>query len=309
MKSYHIPVLLKASVDGLNIKPDGTYADVTFGGGGHSREILNRLRDGRLIAFDHDLNAEQNAPDDPRFLFLRQNFIYLKNNLKYLGITEIDGLIADLGVSSYQFDTAERGFSFRLKGPLDMRMNKDAELSAADLIRKYPEEKLLSVFKEFGEIRNSGKLCDSIIKYRKRTEITLIEVFMDAISPCIPVRNKNKYLAKVFQALRIEVNKELEGLKKLLVQCEEVIREGGRMVILTYHSLEDRLVKNFIRYGNFKPVVETDFFGNKLSPFEAVNRKVIVPDLEEVKHNPRARSAKLRIAKRCIRTDHNGKQD
>lgn len=298
MNGYHIPVLLKESVDGLNIDPGGIYVDVTFGGGGHSREILKRLKKGKLVAFDQDLDSKENILDDVRLLYVRQNFKFLKNNLRYLGIEKINGLIADLGVSSHQFDLAERGFSFRGDGPLDMRMNQNAEYSARDVIMDFAEEDLAFLFWSYGEIKNSRTLASLITQQREVKNIDTIEKFLNVIESCVPKNNSNKYLAKVFQAIRIEVNKELDSLKSLLIQAPEIILETGRLVVITYHSLEDRLVKNFIKYGDFKPKDTTDLYGNVLCPFKSVNRHVIIPDENELNRNPRARSAKLRIASR-----------
>lgn len=298
MSGYHIPVLLKESVDGLNIDPSGVYVDVTFGAGGHSKEILKRLKKGKLVAFDQDLDSKENILDDARLLFVRQNFKFLKNNLRYLGIEKINGLIADLGVSSHQFDLAERGFSFRGDGPLDMRMNQSAEYSARDVIMNFAEEDLAFIFWSYGEIKNSRALASVIAQQRQVKNIDTIEKFLNVIGSCVPKMNSNKYLAKVFQAIRIEVNKELDSLKSLLLQAPEIILESGRLVVITYHSLEDRLVKNFIKYGDFKPTDTTDLYGNVLCPFKSVNRHVIIPDENELNMNPRARSAKLRIASR-----------
>jgi len=298
MSAYHIPVLLTESVDGLITDPDGTYVDATFGGGGHSREILTRLKKGRILAFDQDLRAKKNVLEDTRFIFFRQNFRYLKNNLNWKKIQKVSGILADLGVSSYQFDTEKRGFSFRLGGPLDMRMNADAEFSASDIIRDYSEKELTRVFFEYGEIRNGKQLAREIINYRKSATVQSIQDFLKVIRASVPEKNQVKYLAKIFQALRIEVNGELENLKELLIQSADLIDEGGRLVIITYHSLEDRLVKNYIRNGRFSAYAEKDIYGRISKPFQPVNRKVIVPDEEEIRKNPRARSAKLRIAER-----------
>jgi len=300
MSNYHIPVLLKQSVDGLNIDPEGIYVDVTFGGGGHTREILKRLKGGRLVGFDQDPDAAKNIPDDDRFLLVRQNFSYLWNNLKYLGIDKVDGLIADLGVSSHQFDSIERGFSYRMTGELDMRMNPDAEFSALELIGSYSEKEMIRIFSAYGEIKNARTLSRLIIKQRELKALHRTEDFVEAIKECTPSYNEYKYLAKVFQAIRIEVNKELDGLRILLEQTVDIIRGGGRLVILTYHSLEDRMVKNFLKYGNFEKKLETDFYGNQKTPFRVVNRKVILPEATEISENSRARSAKLRIAERRI---------
>jgi len=298
MSAYHIPVLLTESVDGLITDPDGTYVDATFGGGGHSREILTRVKKGRILAFDQDLRAKKNVLEDTRFIFFRQNFRYLKNNLNWKKIQKVSGILADLGVSSYQFDTEKRGFSFRLGGPLDMRMNADAEFSASDIIRDYSEKELTRVFFEYGEIRNGKQLAREIINYRKSATVQSIQDFLKGIRASVPKKNQVKYLAKIFQALRIEVNGELENLKELLIQSADLIDEGGRLVIITYHSLEDRLVKNYIRNGRFSAYAEKDIYGRISKPFQPVNRKVIVPDEEEIRKNPRARSAKLRIAER-----------
>jgi 16S rRNA (cytosine1402-N4)-methyltransferase len=240
---YHEPVLLQESVNGLVVNPDGIYIDVTFGGGGHAREILNRLKNGRLVAFDQDKNAENNVTDDSRFTFLRQNFKYLKNNLRFLNIQKVDGILADLGVSSYQFDHEERGFSFRFDGTLDMRMNQDADIKASDIINNYSREDLIQIFRQYGELKNAVHLVDRIMENRESIEET--SEFLRIIEPCIPRKNRNKYLAQVFQALRIEVNKEISNLKEFLWQTVELVKNKGRLVIISYHSLEDRVVKNF----------------------------------------------------------------
>lgn len=295
---YHTPVLLHESVDGLNIRPDGIYVDVTFGGGGHSAEILKRLTTGRLIAFDQDEDAERNVIKDERFLFIGQNFRFLKNNLKYHGVQSIDGLLADLGISSHHLDVPGRGFSFTHSGELDMRMNRNSSLTAKEIVQNYSPEELLRIFTAYGEIRNSKKLVKLIVEARLLKEIQEIQQFIGVIGSCIPGKNKNKYLAQVFQALRIEVNQELQCLKSLLNQCIDLIRTGGRLVVITYHSLEDRLVKNFIRSGNFEGVIEKDFYGNVKMPFIPVNRKVITASEDEIRKNSRARSARLRIAEK-----------
>ena len=296
--TYHTPVLLKESVDGLDIKPEGIYVDVTFGGGGHSKEILRRLKTGRLIAFDQDKEAERNVIKDERFLFIEQNFRYLRNNLRYQGIQSIQGLIADLGISSHHLDVPERGFSFSHEGELDMRMNRKASLTAGEVLNTYNEEELQGIFFLYGEIRNSYKLARRIIEVRAVNPIKTNRQFIKVIGSLIPVKHENKYLAKVFQSLRIEVNRELDCLKELLGQCTELIEKNGRLVILTYHSLEDRIVKNFIKSGNADGVIEKDFYGNIDVTFIPVNKKVIVASEEELKINPRARSAKLRIARK-----------
>ena len=295
---YHTPVLLKESIDGLQIKPQGTYADVTFGGGGHSREILKKLNKGKLVAFDQDDDALQNLIDDDRFIFVNHNFRFLKNFLKYHGFETIDGLLADLGVSSHHFDQPERGFSFRYDGDLDMRMNRSARVSAKDIINQYPEQELAKIFWEYGELKNSRKLAKVIVSNRADKEINTIKSFTDLLMPFIPKHAEHKFLAKIFQALRIEVNREMEFLKEMLLQSADVIKPGGRLVVITYHSLEDRLVKNFIKNGKFEGEAEKDLYGRTDVPFKAINRKVITPDEEEIAENNRARSAKLRIAER-----------
>lgn len=294
---YHIPALLKDTIDSLNINPDGVYVDATFGGGGHAREILNRLGpDGRLIAFDQDEEVIQNIPDDPRIIFVRSNFRYLTNFLKYHQIEKVDGILADLGVSFHHFDDPQRGFSFRFDGELDMRMNQRATGKASDMLEKYSEEQLADVFYYYGELSNARKIAAAIVKARENVKIKTISTLLEILSPFLKKDKQKKETAKVFQAIRIEVNKEMDVLKKFLVQSQYVLNPEGRLVILTYHSLEDRLVKNFFKSGNFEGKVEQDFFGNRLSPFRLVNNKVIVPDEEEIARNPRSRSAKLRIA-------------
>lgn len=296
MSTYHVPVLLSESIEGLDIKPDGIYVDLTFGGGGHSREILRHLTTGKLIGFDQDVDAESNVPKDDRFVFVRHNFRYFKNFLKYLGYEKVDGILADLGVSSHEFDVAERGFSFRFDGDLDMRMNQSSSFTAADLLNNYTSENLFRIFKLYGEVKNPGKLVKLIEHHRKEKPFSTIQEFKEVIEPCTPKFKEHKYWAQVFQALRIEVNQEMEVLKEMLSQAADVLKPDGRLVVITYHSLEDRLVKNFIRDGKFEGGAEKDFFGNVQTPFEAVNRKVILPSDEEIELNGRARSAKLRIA-------------
>ncbi|MCR4765172.1 MAG: 16S rRNA (cytosine(1402)-N(4))-methyltransferase RsmH [Bacteroidaceae bacterium] len=296
---YHVPVLLQQSIDGLNINPAGTYVDVTFGGGGHSREILKHLGEhGRLLSFDQDADAERNIVDDKRFTFVRSNFRYLHNFLRYYDVEKIDGLLADLGVSSHHFDESERGFSFRADGPLDMRMNKRAGLTATDVVNDYSEEKLADVFYLYGELKNSRKLANIICKAREKQELNTINVFLDVIKPLFNREREKKELAKVFQALRIEVNQEMEALKEMLQAATQVLKPGGRLVVITYHSLEDRMVKNLMRAGNVEGKVDKDFYGKVNTPFELVNNKVIVPTDEEIERNPRSRSAKLRIAEK-----------
>ena len=299
---YHIPVLLKQSVDGLDIDPAGTYVDVTFGGGGHSREILSRLGpEGRLLGFDQDEDAERNIPADGRFTFVRSNFRYLRNFLRYYDIDRVDGILADLGVSSHHFDDSERGFSFRFDGALDMRMNQRAGLTAADVVNTYDEERLAGVFYLYGELKNSRKLAATLAKARAQKPIATIGEFLEAIKPCFGREREKKELAKAFQALRIEVNHEMEALKEMLNAATAVLRPGGRLCIITYHSLEDRMVKNLMKAGNVEGKAEKDFFGNVRAPFRPLSNKVITPDADEVERNPRSRSAKLRIA---CRTDN-----
>ena len=297
--AYHVPVLLKESVDGMNICPDGTYVDVTFGGGGHSKEILRRLgKNGKLLGFDQDEDAEHNIVDDARFVFVRSNFRYLKNFLRYHRIESLDAVLADLGVSSHHFDDAERGFSFRFDGNLDMRMNKRAGMTAADVLNTYDEERLADVFYLYGELRNSRKLASCIVKARSVKQIETIGDFLEVIKPLFGREREKKELAKVFQALRIEVNQEMEALKEMLDAATEMLKPGGRLVVITYHSLEDRMVKNLMKTGNVEGKSEQDFFGNIQTPYRLVNNKVIVPDENEIERNPRSRSAKLRIAEK-----------
>ena len=296
---YHIPALLSQTMDGLNINPEGTYVDVTFGGGGHSREILSQLSSkGKLIGFDQDEDALKNAIDDPRFIFVRSNFRYLTNFLKYHNVEQVDGILADLGVSFHHFDESDRGFSFRFEGALDMRMNTKSPVTAASIINTYEEEKLANVFYLYGELHNSRRIASTIVKARQSQPITLIQEFVDILKPHFSREKEKKDMARVFQALRIEVNKEMIVLQELLTQSVNVLKPGGRLVLLTYHSLEDRLVKNFFRSGNFEGELEKDFYGNILAPLKPVNTKVIVASDEEVARNPRARSAKLRIAEK-----------
>ena len=296
---YHIPVLLNESIEGMNLHADGIYADMTFGGGGHSKEILRRMgEDCHLYSFDQDEDAEKNIVDDKRFTFVRSNFRYLRNFMRYYDVEQLDGILADLGVSSHHFDDSERGFSFRFDGKLDMRMNKRAGMTAADIVNTYDEEKLADVFYLYGELKNSRKLAATIAKARQQKQITTIGEFLDIIKPLFGREREKKELAKVFQALRIEVNHEMEALKEMLYEATDLLKPGGRLVVITYHSLEDRMVKNLIKAGNIEGKVEQDFYGNVQSPFRAVNNKVIVPTDEEVNQNPRSRSAKLRIAEK-----------
>ena len=297
---YHIPVLLQESIDGLAIRPDGTYDDVPFGGGGHSREILRRLgEEGHLYSFDQDADAEQNIPEgDERFTFVRSNFRYLSNWMQYYGVENLDGLIADLGVSSHHFDDESRGFSFRFDAPLDMRMNGRGGMTAADIVNNYDENRLADVFYLYGEFRNSRALAAAVAKARKNKSIDTIEDLLQAVERLIDRERGKKELARLFQSLRIEVNHEMEALKIMLESALRYLRPGGRLVVLTYHSLEDRMVKNFIKAGKIDGKVEQDFFGRKLTPWRAVNNKVIVPSDKEQEENPRSRSAKLRIAEK-----------
>ncbi|MDR1273252.1 MAG: 16S rRNA (cytosine(1402)-N(4))-methyltransferase RsmH [Odoribacteraceae bacterium] len=295
---YHKAALLEESVTGLNIRPGGTYVDATFGGGGHSREILQRLTGGRLIAFDQDEDALVNAPADDRFTLVHHNFRYLRNFLRYHGIERVDGILADLGVSWHEFDEAGRGFSFRFDAPLDMRMNRRAGRTAADVLNDSSEEELARVFRENGEVENARQLAALVAGARGEHPDWRAGEFLKIIAPCVPRERESKYLARVFQALRVEVNEEIDALKDLLLQAGEALRPGGRLAVITYHSLEDRVVKNFLRAGNFEGRVEKDFHGRQERVFEPVNRKVIVPPEEEIAANPRARSAKLRVAEK-----------
>ena len=295
---YHIPVLLKESIDGMNLQPEGVYVDVTFGGGGHSKEILHRGDSSiRLLSFDQDEDAERNIVNDQRFTFVRSNFRYLYNFLRYHGIEQVDGILADLGVSSHHFDDSERGFSFRFDGNLDMRMNKRSEKTAADIVNNYDEERLADIFYLYGELKNSRKLASTLVKARNRKAIVTIGDFLEIVKPLFGREREKKELAKVFQALRIEVNQEMEALKEMLLSAMEVLKPGGRLVVITYHSLEDRMVKNIMKTGNIEGKTIQDFYGNSQTPFKLVN-KVITASDEEVKSNPRSRSAKLRIAEK-----------
>lgn len=295
---YHVPVLLKESVDGLNIGKGGIYVDVTFGGGGHSREILSRLDGGHLYSFDQDVEAEQNIVGAESFTFVRSNFRFLKNFLHYYGVSEIDGLLADLGVSSHHFDDSNRGFSFRFEGALDMRMNQRAGKTAADVLNGYSEKQLADIFYLYGELKQGRKLAAAIEEVRKKKKLKTIGDFIEVVTPFIGRDRGKKDLAKIFQALRIEVNGELDALKQMLNSAVEMLKPGGRLVVITYHSLEDRIVKNVMKSGNAEGEVEKDFFGKVSSPLRMVNTKVIVPTEEEMERNPRSRSAKLRIAEK-----------
>ncbi|WP_374951598.1 16S rRNA (cytosine(1402)-N(4))-methyltransferase RsmH [Mucilaginibacter sp.] len=297
MSNYHTPVMLQECIEGLAIKPNGTYVDVTFGGGGHSREIIKHLgSNGQLLAFDQDADAQQNSIDDDRFVFIDQNFRYLKNFTRLHDAIPVDGILADLGVSSYQFDQAERGFSIRFDAELDMRMNQQSELSAKEVVNNYSEADLHRIFGMYGEIQNAKSLAKTIVTARLNGPIITVADLKNAISNLIPRGKENKYLAQVFQALRIEVNQELEALKEFLLQTSDVLAVGGRLVVMSYHSLEDRLVKNFIAKGKFSGELEKDIYGNDNRPFDAVTRGAVTATDEEISNNNRARSAKLRIA-------------
>jgi 16S rRNA (cytosine1402-N4)-methyltransferase len=297
MTDYHVPVMLQECLEGLAIQPDGIYVDVTFGGGGHSKAILKQLGPkGKLLAFDQDEAAQQNIPSDERFEFVDQNFRYFKNNCRLHGALPADGILADLGVSSHQFDEADRGFSIRFDADLDMRMDRSTSLTAKEILNTYSEEDLHRIFGMYGELHNAKTLAKTIVTARLNSPIDTVSELKAAISKLTPRGKENKYLAQVFQALRIEVNQELEALQEFLEQSVEVLRSGGRLVVMSYHSLEDRLVKNFMAKGKFRGEVEKDFFGNELKPFDVLTRKALVACAAEIDQNSRARSAKLRIA-------------
>ena len=298
MDIYHEPVLLAESIEGLNIQPGGTYVDVTYGGGGHSKLILEMLKEGRLIAFDQDEDALKNVIEDKRLIFVPHNFKYLRNFLRYHGIEKVNGILADLGVSSHDFDVPERGFSFRFDARLDMRMNQRSSLDAAKVLNEYSEEQLGQIFREFGEIQNWRNLSNIIVAARQNETISTIKQFLGIIDPCVPGKIEKKYLSQVFQALRIEVNNEIGVLTEFLESSLEVLNTGGRLVVMSYHSLEDRLVKNFMRSGRIDGKIEQDFYGNFISPFKLITRKAVAPGDEEIRRNPRARSGKLRIAEK-----------
>ena len=295
---YHRPVLLKESINGLAIKPDGIYVDATYGGGGHSAEILKQLSTGKLLGFDKDSDAMNNKFDDERFIFVNSNFIFIKNFLMFYKVLPVDGILADLGISSFQIDEPSRGFSTRFEGALDMRMNINTDLDAGKVINNYSESELKEIFSKYGEIRNSGKLASMLINKRKERKIVTTEDLKNAIRSCVIKRNDNKYFAQVFQAIRIEVNDELRVLKTFLKETANVLKPGGRLVVISYHSLEDRLVKNFLKSGNFKGEIEKDFYGKPQVDFKLINRKPIIPAEAENNENKRARSAKLRIAEK-----------
>lgn len=297
---YHIPVLLQPCINNLVVNPDGVYVDITFGGGGHSKEILKRLSEkGKLFSFDQDEDAQQNIPDDKRLTFIPQNFRFIKNYLRLYGITKVDGILGDLGVSSHQFDKGERGFSIRFDADLDMRMNQKGELTAKKVLNDYDEKKLTSIFREYGELDNAFRLSKLISEARVNGSIDTTEQLKEIIKPATPKFEENRYLAKVYQAIRIEVNQEMEALKECLAQCIDLLNPGGRLVIMSYHSLEDRLVKNLIKTGNVEGKEEKDLiFGNVTRYFKSLSNKPIVPDAEEIENNSRARSAKLRVAEK-----------
>lgn len=306
IRTYHDAVMLKESAEALCIRPDGTYVDATFGGGGHSREILKHLKTGRVFAFDQDADSAAMQPDDERLIFTRQNFRYIYNYLRYYDAIPVDGLIADLGISSHQIDTGERGFAFRNDGPLDMRMNRQQELTAETVVNDYEEERLASILWNYGELRNSRAIAGRILEDRKKKRITTTAAFASCVGPLFHAGERNKGLAKVFQAIRIEVNGEVDALKELLMQCGEIVGENGRIAFITYHSIEDRLVKNYMRSGKFTAEVERDFFGNAIRIFEVVNRKPILPGSAEIAGNNRARSAKLRVARKSSKGEDRG---
>jgi 16S rRNA (cytosine1402-N4)-methyltransferase len=296
---YHKPVLLHESVDGLNIKPRGNYVDLTFGGGGHSREVLKKLgKNGRLIAFDQDQDAEANVPDDNRVIFVGANFRYLRNYLRYYSIDKADGILADLGISSHQIDRPDRGFSFKSDAELDMRMDRRSRKSARQVVNDYDYEGLLGIFRTYGELKNASALANALIQARQDAALNTTGDLEQALFRFIPKAQPSKFLAKVYQALRIEVNGEMDALREMLVQTAACLKEGGRLVVITYHSIEDRLVKNYMRSGNLGGEIQKDFYGNVQSPWKLVNRSVITPTKEELELNNRARSAKLRIAER-----------
>jgi len=297
--AYHLPVMLRECTDALAIRPDGTYVDATFGGGGHARAILAELGEkGRLVAFDQDPDAAANAPDDPRFTLVHQNFRFLKNHLRLLGLRQVDGILADLGVSSHQFDSPERGFSIRFDAELDMRMDQVSDLDAKKVLNTYPEAGLHRIFGMYGEVRNAKSLAQAIVSARMHAPINTVSRLKAVVKPLLPKGKEHKYHAQVFQALRIEVNRELEALQEFLEQTVSVLKPGGRLLVMSYHSLEDRLVKNFIRTGKFGGEVEKDFFGNEIKPFRALGRKAITAGGAELEANNRARSAKLRVAEK-----------
>ncbi len=297
--TYHIPVMLHECIEGLTINPDGVYVDVTFGGGGHSKEIYKKLSSkGKLIVFDQDPDAKENAWEADNFYFVAANFAFISNHLRLLGIKHVDGILADLGVSSHQFDEETRGFSIRTNAPLDMRMNKHGELSAKSVVNEYDEFELVKIFRSYGELSNARKIAGEIVKARSSKKINTTNDLMEVLGKCAPKFKEHKFFAQVFQAIRIEVNQELEVLEKFLEQTADVMAPGGKLVVMSYHSLEDRLVKNYMKRGSIHGEITKDFFGNVLKPFTEVNRHPIIPNEEEIELNTRARSAKLRIAEK-----------
>lgn len=294
--SYHESVLSKESIDGLDVKPDGIYVDVTFGGGGHSKEILKKLETGRLVAFDQDEDVLKNALKDERFTLVNANFRFLKNFLMYYKALPVDGIIADLGISSHQIDDPDRGFSTRFDSELDLRMDRKGKLDAKDILNDYSSEEISALFFKYGEMQNAKRLANAIVRYRKDKKIHTVPDLKNAIGKFAKKGKENKFYAKVFQALRIEINNEMDSLKDMLLQSKEVLNPGGKLVVISYHSLEDRLVKNFMKAGNFEGIVEKDFYGNEITPFKMITRKPIVPGQDELDRNKRSRSAKLRIA-------------
>jgi 16S rRNA (cytosine1402-N4)-methyltransferase len=298
MSNYHTPVLLKESVDGLNISPDGIYVDVTYGGGGHSAEILKKIGGGKLFALDQDEDAAKNLPDEKKFFFIQGNFRFLKNYLNYYGVKNIDGLLADLGVSSHHFNDPGRGFTYRTDADLDMRMNRKSKLTAEMIINDYDSERLSAIFWQYGELHQSRRLAAAIIQYRLKQRIVTTAQLANSIESLIPKKIENQFLSKVFQAIRIEVNRELANLEEMLASATEMLKPGGRLVIISYHSLEDRLVKNYMRWGNTREQPVKDIYGNSYEPFRTISKKPVVASEEEVQINPRARSARLRIAEK-----------
>lgn len=298
MNDYHVPVLLRESIEGLALKENGVYIDVTFGGGGHSREILRSLQNCRLIAFDQDADAASNVPEDDRFELVDQNFRFLKSNLKVRGIRSVDGILADLGVSSHQFDIPGRGFSFRFEGPLDMRMDQSSERTAAMILNNSEEEDLANMFFKYGELRNSRSIARSIVKARGEKPFSEASHLLDTLRKFVPAHKSNQFFARVFQALRMEVNQEMGALEAMLEQAAEMLSPGGRLVVISYHSLEDRMVKHFMKFGNFEGTPRKDFYGNVIRPLKMITSKPIVPSVEEIEKNSRARSARLRIAEK-----------
>ncbi|PLX17160.1 MAG: 16S rRNA (cytosine(1402)-N(4))-methyltransferase [Salinivirgaceae bacterium] len=298
MTQYHTPALLEACLEGLRIDSSGTYVDATFGGGGHSRAILEKLKDGMLYGFDQDDDAVENTPDNENFTFVHHNFRFIRHFMRYHQVEELDGILADLGVSFHHFDAAERGFSFRYEADLDMRMNRKASLTAKQVINEYAVDELTDLFRTYADLRNARKLAHVIEKARSNSPIKTTSELSSLVEPEFPSKVRSKFMARFFQAIRMEVNKEVQALEEFLLGGLELLKPGGRFVIITYHSIEDRLVKNFFKSGNFQGKIEKDFYGNAQVPFKLINRSVIIPDEEEIERNPRSRSAKLRIAEK-----------